>query len=48
MGGATTAIACLSLNRNYIGFEVNKELKKYHESRIGEFISNANTKRLID
>ena len=25
MGSGTTAVACIELNRNYIGFEINKE-----------------------
>ena len=34
MGGATTAIACMNLDRQYIGFEVNKNLEEYIENRL--------------
>lgn len=34
MGGATTAVACILLKRKYIGFEINKNLKKLQERRI--------------
>jgi site-specific DNA-methyltransferase (adenine-specific) len=34
MGGATTAIACIYLNRHFIGFELNENLKPLHEKRI--------------
>lgn len=34
MGGATTAVACILLNREYIGFEINKNLKNLQEMRI--------------
>lgn len=34
MGGGTTAIAALELNRNYIGFEINPEYIKMTEERL--------------
>ncbi len=38
MGSGTTAIACLELNRNYIGFEINEEYCEIARNRIKEFI----------
>jgi DNA modification methylase len=34
MGGGTTAIAALKLNRNYLGFDINSEYKKMTRERI--------------
>ena len=34
MGGATTAVVCISLNRHFIGFEINENLKALHTKRI--------------
>ena len=43
MGSGTTAIACKQLNRNFIGFEINKEYcdmanKRLEQSNIKEFV----------
>ena len=37
MGSGTTAIACLNTNRNYIGFENNKEYYKKAQERINTY-----------
>ena len=42
MGGATTSLACILLGRDYVGFEINKNLKQLQERRI----KNAQTERL--
>jgi site-specific DNA-methyltransferase (adenine-specific) len=34
MGGATTAVTCVLTGRDYIGFEINKNLKKLQDRRI--------------
>jgi len=34
MGSGTTAVACIKLSRNYIGFEINKRYCEYAEERI--------------
>ena len=39
MGSGTTAIACINTNRNYIGFELDKEYYELSNNRIKEFIS---------
>ena len=44
MGGATTALACISLGRDYIGFEINKNLQNLQNRRI----KDANAKRTIN
>jgi len=36
MGSGTTAIACINTNRNYIGFELDKEYFDIANERIGE------------
>jgi len=36
MGSGTTAVACLKLKRNYIGFEISKEYCDLAEKRIKE------------
>lgn len=36
MGSGTTAISCINTNRNYIGFEIDKEYCKISEKRILE------------
>lgn len=40
MGSATTAIACINTNRNYIGFEIKKEYYDTAIKRIEEHKSN--------
>jgi DNA modification methylase len=40
MGSGTTAVACKQLNRNYIGFEIDKEYCKIAEKRLKQ--SNLN------
>ncbi|MGM0122707.1 hypothetical protein IGI37_000072 [Enterococcus sp. AZ194] len=37
MGSGTTAIACLNTNRNFIGYEIDKEYFETAEKRIGEW-----------
>ena len=36
MGSGTTAIACMNTNRNFIGFELNKEYYDISLKRIEE------------
>lgn len=38
MGSGTTAIACINTNRNYIGFELDKEYYKLSNERINNHI----------
>lgn len=40
MGSGSTAIACMNTNRNYIGFENNREYYDISEIRIKEHIEN--------
>jgi DNA modification methylase len=40
MGSGTTAIAALSTNRNFIGFEMDKNYCKIAEERFSEFLLN--------
>lgn len=40
MGSGTTAIACISSNRKYIGFELNEEYYKKMSKRIGNYGKN--------
>jgi len=40
MGTGTTAVACIKLNRNYIGFEINTEYCKIIEKRIRKIKRN--------
>ena len=44
MGGATTAVVCVMLDRYYIGFEINKNLKSLQERRI----KNVTSQRTLD
>ena len=37
MGSGTTAIACMELDRNYLGFEINKEYYDYSIEQIRDF-----------
>lgn len=39
MGSGTTALACVNMNRNYIGFEINKKYIKHSEKRLKESTS---------
>lgn len=39
IGSGTTAIACININRNYIGFELNKEYFELAEKRIADKLS---------
>ena len=36
MGSGTTAVACVKLNRNYIGFELNPEYCRIMQQRLGD------------
>ncbi len=40
MGSGTTALACIELNRYYLGFEINKEYYDYSVAQIREFKYN--------
>ena len=41
MGSGTTAIACMNTNRNYIGFELDKEYYEIASNRIDDnFLNN--------
>jgi len=40
MGSGTTSVACIKLNRNYIGFEINPDYCKMIEERIKKLMSN--------
>lgn len=40
MGSGTTAIACIKLNRNYVGFEINPEYCEITEKRIEKIKNN--------
>ena len=43
IGSGTTPVACIETNRNYIGFELNKEYFIIAKNRVGKYI-NANDK----
>jgi len=38
----TTAIACINTNRNFIGFELNKEYYELAKDRINQYIIDKN------
>jgi site-specific DNA-methyltransferase (adenine-specific) len=38
MGSGTTAVACINMNRNYIGFELDKEYHRLAEERIHNLV----------
>jgi DNA modification methylase len=40
MGSGTTAEACLRMNRNFIGFEINKDYVDVANNRINNYINN--------
>jgi len=40
MGSGTTAIACIKLNRNYIGFEISKKYCEIANERIDDYKNN--------
>lgn len=42
MGSGTTAVACLNTNRNYIGFELDKEYHELATQRVKSYQSNNN------
>lgn len=42
MGSGTTAIACINTNRNYLGFELNKEYYELAKNRINKHILDNN------
>jgi site-specific DNA-methyltransferase (adenine-specific) len=42
IGSGTTAIACINTNRNFIGFELNKEYYKLAKNRINKHILDNN------
>ena len=41
LGGATTAIAALKLNRRFIGIEIEEDTFNIAKSRIAEFLSSS-------
>lgn len=47
IGSGTTAIACRLLNRNFIGFEINKEYFKIAEARLSEYINQKKLSEVI-
>jgi len=42
IGSGTTAVACINTNRNYIGFELNKEYYELAKNRINKHILDNN------
>lgn len=42
MGSGTTAIACINTNRNYLGFELNKDYYELAKNRINKHILDNN------
>ncbi len=46
LGSGTTAVACIELNRRFIGIEISPEYCKMAEERIKNFDSGINQKRL--
>jgi DNA modification methylase len=42
IGSGTTAIACINTNRNYIGFELDKEYYELAKNRINKHIIDNN------
>jgi site-specific DNA-methyltransferase (adenine-specific) len=46
MGSGTTAIACINTNRNYIGFELEKEYFDIANKRIEEHITNLSSNKI--
>lgn len=42
MGSGTTAIACINTNRNYIGFEIDKEYYDLSVNRIKKYTDENN------
>ena len=45
MGSGTTAISCIKENRNFIGYEINKEFYKICLKRIKEVKEELNDNR---
>lgn len=43
MGGGTTAVACVKLKLDYVGFEINKNLKNLQRERIKNAKTNADS-----
>ena len=39
IGSGTTAIACINTNRNYIGFELDKDYYEASKKRLEEFMA---------
>jgi len=48
MGSGTTAIACINTNRNYIGFELNKEYYEIAKNRINKHIILSRTEEEVE
>jgi len=42
MGSGTTAIACINMNKSYIGFELVEEHYKLAKDRINQYIIDKN------
>jgi DNA modification methylase len=48
MGSGTTAVACKELNRNYIGFEIDKEFHKIAVDRVNGITASGQTSIFTD
>jgi len=48
IGSGTTAVACKELNRNYIGFEIDKEFHKIAVDRVNGITANGQTSIFTD
>lgn len=48
MGSGTTAIACIELDRNYIGFEISKEYCELIKTRLDNFKKELNKEKIIN
>jgi len=48
IGSGTTAVACKELNRNYIGFEIDKEFYKIAVDRVNGITANGQTSIFTD
>jgi len=48
MGSGTTAVACIKLNRNYIGFEINRDYCKMIKERIKKTTSNTSLFGMVE
>ena len=44
MGSGTTGVACINLNRNFIGIEINENYFKIAEQRMNDIIKSQKEK----